>query len=84
MSNELTNNEKILTDKVKFFYDNKLIVHITLSRGGWERGTIEELKDGFLKLIYFPEIQKKKGKEFDWFMILEIKDIQEYSPRSYK
>lgn len=78
MKNENENESvEILKQKAKYFYDNKITIHIKYKKGFWKRGQIKEIKKD-----YFVLNENLEGKIPIFF--LEVKDIEKYSSNSDK
>jgi len=65
--------EKINKEKVKFYFNSKIPVHISLSTGKWYNGTIISIKPE-----YFIFLDNKEGKQLIFYIEIKKNGITSY------
>lgn len=73
MSEEKSDEIKVLQQKAKYFFDNNKIIHITYKDGSWNNGSIkEEPREDFFLLEEFEDGELP-------IFYLQIKNIEIYT-----
>lgn len=68
--------EDMNKEKIKYYYNNKISVHLSLESGQWFNGKILSIKDK-----YFTFEDKKLGKQLIFYSELKDKGISEYQTK---